>query len=64
MKLPASSSAGRFPGNKNGPRRRAKRQIEGLTTRRHDLLMAGTHPMYVCPRLGGNLPTGKGRTDG
>jgi hypothetical protein len=64
MSLAGSASVDRFHGNKKRPPTARQRRIEGLTTRRGDLLMASTHPMYLCPQTGGNFPRGKGRTDG
>ncbi len=64
MSLAESGSVDRFHGNKKRPPTARQRRIEGLTTRRRILLMAGTHPMYLCPHTGGNFPSGKGRTDG
>lgn len=64
MRLAASAPAGRFPGNTSRPSTARQRRIEGLTTRRTDLLMAGTHPMYLCPQTGGNLLSGREWTDG
>lgn len=64
MRLPASASVDKFHRNKKRPPDRRWRAAEGLTTRRCILLMAGTHPMYLCPRPGANLPHGKGRADG
>lgn len=64
MRLLASASVDRFRRNKKRPPDRRWRAAEGLTTRRRILLMAGTHPMYLCPRSGGNLLHGKGSADG
>lgn len=64
MSPPASASVDKFHRNKKRPPERRWRAAEGLTTRRQTLLMAATHPMYLCPRLGGNLPHGEGRTNG
>lgn len=64
MRLAASASVGRFHRNKKRPPDRRWRAAEGLTTRRTDLPMAATHPMYLCPWTGDNLPRGKGRADG
>jgi hypothetical protein len=64
MRLVRSVSVGRFHRNKKRPSAARQRRIEGLTTRRRILLMAGIHPMYLCPRLGGDLPRGKERADG
>lgn len=60
----ASASVDRFHRNKKRPSAARQRRIEGLTTRRRILLMAGTHPMYLCPQSGGNLPRGKEPADG
>lgn len=62
--LPASTSPGRFHGNKKRPPDRRWTAAEGLTTRRSDLLMAATHPMYPCPLTRGNLSDREGRFDG
>lgn len=64
MRLVASASVDRFHRNKKRPSAARQRRIEGLTTRRQTLLMAGTHPMYLCPQSGSNLPRGKGRAHG
>jgi hypothetical protein len=64
MRLTASASVDKFQRNRKRPPDWRWRAAEGLTTRRTDLPMAGTHPMYLCPRLGGNFPHGKGRADG
>jgi hypothetical protein len=64
MSVRASVSVGRFQGNKSGPRNGVGAPPEGLTKRRRILLVAISHPMYLCPPTGGNLPDGKGRTDG
>jgi len=64
MRRPASTSAGRFHGTEKRPPTARQRRIEGLTTRRRILLMAGTHTMYLCPQTGGNLLYEKGRSDG
>jgi hypothetical protein len=62
MSSAGSVSVDRFHRNKKRPSAARQRRIEGLTTRRSDLPMAGTHPMYLCPQWGGNLLTGRGRT--
>lgn len=64
MMAAASTSPGRFHGNTKRPPERRWRASEGLTTRRHDLLMAATHPMYLCPSTRGNLSEREGRSDG
>lgn len=64
MMLAASASVDRFHSNKKRPPGWRWRATEGLTTRRRILLMAGTHPMYLCPQSGGNLPRGKEPADG
>lgn len=64
MMLAASSSPARLHGNKKRPSAARQRRIEGLTTRRSDLPMAGTHPMYPCRSTAGNLPHEEGRNDG
>lgn len=64
MRLAASASVDRFHSNKKRPPDRRWRAAEGLTTRRQTLLMAGTHPMYLCPQSSGNLPRGKEPADG
>lgn len=64
MRLAGSASVARFQCNKKRPPTARQRRIEGLTTRRTDLPMAGTHPMYLCPETGGNLLHRKGLTDG
>jgi hypothetical protein len=64
MSFRASVSIGRFHRNKSGPRTGVDAPPEGLTKRRTDLLMAISHLIYLCPQAGGNLPDGKGRTDG
>ncbi len=64
MSVRVSVSAGRIHGNKSGPRNGVGAPPEGLTKRSVHLLMAVSHPMYLCPQTGGNLPDGKGRTDG
>lgn len=64
MRLAMSASVDRFHRNKKRPPDRRWRAAEGLTTRRTDLPMAATHPMYLCPQSGGNLPRGKEPADG
>lgn len=64
MSVWGSASDGRIQRNKSGPRSGVGAPPEGLTKRRRILLMAISHPMYLCPPTGGNLPDGKGRTDG
>jgi len=64
MSLAGSASAGRFHGNKKRPPTARQRQIEGLTTRRRILLMAGSHPMYPCRSSFGTLLPQEGRGDG
>jgi hypothetical protein len=64
MRLAGSASVGRFQCNKKRPPTARQRRIEGLTTRRTDLPMAGTHPMYLCPQWGSNLLDGRERTNG
>lgn len=64
MKVGASTSLDKVHRNTKRPPTARQRRIEGLTTRRRILLMAGTHPMYLCPQSGSNFPIGKGRTDG
>jgi hypothetical protein len=41
-----SASADSFDGNEKRPPMARQRRFEGLTTRRSDLPMAVTHPMY------------------
>jgi hypothetical protein len=64
VKVTASTSPGRFHGNKKRPSAARQRRVEGLTTRRHDLPMAVTHPMYPCPLTHGSLLHREGRADG
>jgi len=64
MSAAASASDGRIHGNKKRPPGWRSSAAEGLTTRRHDLPMAGTHPMYPCPLTRGNLSYREGRSDG
>lgn len=45
MRLAGSASVGRFHGNKKRPPTARQRRIEGLTTRRGDLLMADLNLM-------------------
>jgi hypothetical protein len=64
MRVLATASDGKIQSNKKRPPERRWTAAEGLTTRRCDLLMAGSHPIYLCPHAGGNLPHWGGRTDG
>lgn len=64
MSCQASVSGGRFHVNKSSPRSGVGAPPEGLTKRRRILLMAISHPMYLCPWTGGDLLTGRGRTHG
>jgi hypothetical protein len=64
MRIAASTSVGRIRANTKRPPDRRWSAAEGLTTRRRNLLMAGTQTMYPCPRTGANLSNGRGRTDG
>ena len=64
MSPAGSALIARFHRNKKRPPTARQRRIEGLTTRRGDLLMAVTHPTYLCPQWGSNLLNGRERTDG
>jgi hypothetical protein len=64
MSGPATASVGRIQSNKKRPPERRCRAAEGLTTRRRILLMAGSHPMYLCRPTFGNLSYRGGRVDG
>lgn len=59
-----SNSPGRFKGNTKRPPDRRWSAAEGLTTRRSDLRMAGTHTMYLCRLTFGSLRVQEGRADG
>jgi len=59
-----SISPGRFKGKQMRPPDRRWRAAEGLTTRRSDLRMAGTHTMYPGRSTSGNLRLKEGRTNG
>lgn len=64
MRSAASTLDGRIQGNTKRPSERRWSASEGLTARRRILLMADSQTMYLCPRTGANLSTGRERTDG
>lgn len=64
MRVLATASVGRIQGNKKRPPERRSSAAEGLTTRRRILLMAGTHPINLCPHPGRYLSHRGGLSDG